>query len=113
MHRMSAKGQITDIQDYSLTASARESSAGGTERSSARAALRLITSSNAVGCSIGNSPGFAPANSKSNATIGTILGRLDARMLLGRHAAAGDAAPWLGFRSRRESATKRMPNTIE
>src|SRR5947209_15697200 len=45
---------------YSITSSARASSIGGTSRPSALAALRLITSSNLVGCSTANSPGFAP-----------------------------------------------------
>ena len=43
-----------------MTSSARASSIGGTSRPSALAALRLITSSNLVGCSTANSPGFAP-----------------------------------------------------
>jgi hypothetical protein len=45
---------------YSTTLSARASSAGGTSRPRALAALTLITSSNLVGCSTGRSPGLAP-----------------------------------------------------
>src|SRR4029077_20642535 len=45
---------------YSITSSGRPSSIGGTSRPIAFAALRLITSSNLVGCSTANSPGFAP-----------------------------------------------------
>src|SRR5438132_6333333 len=43
-----------------ITSSARSSSDCGTARPSAFAVLRLITSSNLVGCSIGKSAGFAP-----------------------------------------------------
>src|ERR1035437_1028390 len=45
---------------YSITSSARASSIGGTARPIALAVLRLITSSNLVGCSTGRSLGFAP-----------------------------------------------------
>jgi isoquinoline 1-oxidoreductase beta subunit len=45
---------------YSITSSARASSAGGIVRPSVFAVLRLITSSNFVGCWTGNSAGFAP-----------------------------------------------------
>jgi hypothetical protein len=45
---------------YSITSSARASSDGGTSRPSALAVLRLITSSNLVGCSTGRSAGFVP-----------------------------------------------------
>jgi hypothetical protein len=45
---------------YSITSSARESRVGGTVRPSALAVLRLMTSSNLVGCSTGRSPGLAP-----------------------------------------------------
>jgi hypothetical protein len=47
-------------QPYSITSSARASSIGGTSRPSAFAVLRLIASSNFVGCSIGRSEGLAP-----------------------------------------------------
>src|SRR5262249_55530059 len=45
---------------HSITSSARASSVGGTSRPSAFAVLRLITSSNFVGCSTGSSAGLAP-----------------------------------------------------
>src|SRR5437764_1257938 len=45
---------------YSMTSSARCSSAGGTVRPSAFAVFRLITSSNLVGCWTGRSAGLAP-----------------------------------------------------
>src|SRR5262249_32909581 len=45
---------------HSITSSARASSWGGTSRPSAFAVLRLITSSNFVGCSTGKSAGLAP-----------------------------------------------------
>src|SRR2546425_1064139 len=43
-----------------ITSSARKSSDCGIVRPSALAVLRLMTSSNFVGCSNGRSPGFAP-----------------------------------------------------
>jgi len=45
---------------YSINSSARSRSASGRLRPSALAVLRLITSSNFTGCSIGKSAGFAP-----------------------------------------------------
>jgi hypothetical protein len=45
---------------YSMTSSARESSEGGTANPSALAALRLMTSSNLVGCWTGRSEVFSP-----------------------------------------------------
>src|SRR5262245_38341515 len=45
---------------HSITSSARASSLSGIWRPSALAVLRLITNSNLVGCSTGNSAGFAP-----------------------------------------------------
>ena len=50
---------------HSITSSARASSIGGTSRSSALAVLRLITSSNFVGCWTGRSPGFSPLRMRS------------------------------------------------
>jgi len=44
---------------HSTTSSARASSVGGTSRPSALAVVRLMTSSNLVGYSIGRSAGFA------------------------------------------------------
>jgi len=45
---------------YSITLSARASNSGEMLRPSALAALRLMTRSNLVGCSIGSSAGLAP-----------------------------------------------------
>jgi hypothetical protein len=45
---------------HSITSSARASSNGGMVRPSALAVLRLMISSNLLGCSIGRSAGFAP-----------------------------------------------------
>jgi len=45
---------------HSITSSARASSAGGTSRPSALAVLRLMTSSNLVGCITGRSAGLSP-----------------------------------------------------
>src|SRR4051794_11891115 len=45
---------------HSITSSARPSKEGGTVSPSVLAVLRLITSSNLTGCSIGKSAGFAP-----------------------------------------------------
>src|SRR5262245_15127812 len=45
---------------HSITSSARASKVGGTVRPSVLAVLRLITSSNLIGCSIGRSLGLAP-----------------------------------------------------
>ena len=45
---------------HSMTSSARPSTVGGIVRPSALAVLRLISSSNFVGCSTGRSPGWAP-----------------------------------------------------
>jgi hypothetical protein len=53
---------------HSITSSARLSSDGGTSRPSALAVLRLITSSNFVGRSIGRSPGLAPLRILSTKT---------------------------------------------
>jgi Resolvase, N terminal domain len=48
------------ISAYSITSSAAVSSAGERESPSVLAVFRFITSSNLVGCCIGNSAGFAP-----------------------------------------------------
>ena len=50
---------------YSITSSAVASSDEGTVRPSALAALRLITSSNLVGCWIGRLAGFSPLRMRS------------------------------------------------
>jgi hypothetical protein len=47
---------------HSITSSARASSVGGTSRPSALAVLRLMTSSNFVGCSAGISAGLPPCS---------------------------------------------------
>jgi hypothetical protein len=47
---------------YSITSSASAYRVGGTVMPSVLAALRLSTSSNRVGCSIGSSPGSVPFN---------------------------------------------------
>ena len=53
------------IPSYSITSSARASTVGGISRPSALAVLRLITSSNFIGCSTGRSAGFAPVRMRS------------------------------------------------
>ena len=53
-------GQPSTPRGYSIISSACESSSGDRVRPSALAALRLITSSNLVGCSTGRSAGLAP-----------------------------------------------------
>jgi len=50
---------------YSITSSARASKVGGIARPSNLAVLRLMTSSNRVGCSTGRSAGFAPFRMRS------------------------------------------------
>ena len=50
---------------HSITSSARASRVGGTLRLSAFAVLRLITSSNLVGCWTGRSAGFSPLRMRS------------------------------------------------
>src|SRR5258705_9566869 len=49
---------------HSITSSARASSVGGTVRPSALAVLRLMTSSNLVGCTTGRSEGLAPLRTR-------------------------------------------------
>src|SRR5262249_49925862 len=48
------------LRGHSITSSAMASTPGGIVRPSAFAVLRLITSSNLVGCTTGRSAGFAP-----------------------------------------------------
>jgi hypothetical protein len=57
-------------QPYSITSLARASREGGTVSPSALAVLRLITSSNLVGCSTGSSTGLAPFNRAERALPG-------------------------------------------
>jgi hypothetical protein len=49
-----------EVRSYSITLSARMSSAGGTVRPSAAAVFKLMASSMAVGCSTGMSAGAVP-----------------------------------------------------
>src|SRR5262245_28580542 len=49
---------------HSMTSSARASSLSGTVRPSAFAVLRLMTSSNLVGCRTGRSAGFSPLRTR-------------------------------------------------
>lgn len=55
-----ARAERGDVSGYSITRSARASSGAGIGRPSACAVLRLIASSNFVGCSIGRSAGLTP-----------------------------------------------------
>src|SRR5262249_14913125 len=57
-------------RSYSITSSARASSAGGMVRPIALAVLRLITSSNLVGCSTERSPGFSPFRMRPTGKLG-------------------------------------------
>src|SRR5262249_20683666 len=54
------RDEIASFHAHSITSSAMASSEGGTSRPSAFAVLRLMTSSNLVGCSTGRSAGLAP-----------------------------------------------------
>src|SRR5262249_11926499 len=58
--RRAAEQQYELAALHSITSSASASSLSGIWRPSALAVLRLITNSNLVGCSTGNSAGFAP-----------------------------------------------------
>jgi hypothetical protein len=58
-HRARAREERAAV-DHWITSSARPSSDGGMVRPSALAVLRLMTSSNFVGCSTGRSAGLAP-----------------------------------------------------
>jgi hypothetical protein len=55
---------IADITLYSITSSARESTASGIVRPSAFAVLRLMTNSNLTGCVMGRSAGLAPLRTR-------------------------------------------------
>jgi hypothetical protein len=57
---LEAAGAMNSRRFHSITSSAVASSDGGMVRPRSFAVLRLITSSNLVGCSMGKSPGFAP-----------------------------------------------------
>ena len=56
----------TRAECYSITSSARATNLSGTTSSSVFAVLRLITSSNLVGCSTGRSAGFSPSKDSVN-----------------------------------------------
>ena len=58
--RRAAKQRDELASFHSITSSAMASSAGGNVRSRALAVLRLITSSNLVDCTTGNSLGLSP-----------------------------------------------------
>src|SRR5262245_38365969 len=58
--RRAAERQDERAALHSITSSARASSVGGILRLSALAVLRLMTSSNLIGCWTGSSAGFAP-----------------------------------------------------
>src|SRR5262249_54313293 len=63
--RRPANGRAADKHDelapfHSITSAAVASSIGGTSRPSALAVLRLMTSSNLIGCTTGRSAGLAP-----------------------------------------------------
>src|SRR5207253_5816411 len=70
VRRERPRHRATDKSDelaslHSITSSARASSVGGTSMPSAFAVLRLIASSNLVGCWTGSSAGFSPRRMRS------------------------------------------------
>src|SRR6516225_9997933 len=76
---------------HSITSSAVVSSKGGTVTPSASAVLRFMARLNLVGCSIGNSPGFAPRrilSTKSAARLNSASPRLHSTC--GCHQSSGD-----------------------
>jgi len=73
--RIVPKPDSCSADTHSITSSARASSVGGTSRPSAFAILRLITSSNLVGCSTGISAGFAPRRILSTRSAARRKGR--------------------------------------
>src|SRR5262249_25844852 len=58
----SGREQVQQGNPYSITSSARTRNVSGMANPIALAALRLITKSNFVGCSMGSSAGLAPLN---------------------------------------------------
>src|SRR5262245_21198303 len=69
-HERPRDGRAAEQRDelapfHSITSSARASRLGGTSKPSALAVLRLITSSNRLGRSIGRSAGLAPRRMRS------------------------------------------------
>jgi len=63
--RMSTLGHKRTCASYSITSSARESTSAGMVNPSARAVLRLMTSSNLVNCRTGRSAGLAPLRTRA------------------------------------------------
>jgi hypothetical protein len=59
-----AVSRCSKTHTHSMTSSARASSVGGTSRPTALAVLRLMTSSNLVGCNTGRSVGFSPLRTR-------------------------------------------------
>ena len=66
---ISGREQPQQTDRYSITSSARASSVGGTSRPSALAVLRLITSSNLVGCITGRSARFMACRRRIPGTV--------------------------------------------
>src|SRR5262245_65180631 len=62
--RRAAKERDDLAPSHSITSSAIASRPGGIATPSAFAVLRLITSSNLVGCNTGKSPGFSPLRTR-------------------------------------------------
>src|SRR5262249_25671927 len=62
--RRAAEKRDEFAASHSITSSASAISRGGTSRPSALAVLRLITRSNAVGCTTGRSPTFSPLSTR-------------------------------------------------
>jgi hypothetical protein len=61
------------VQNYSITLSVRASSEAGSVRPSAVAVLRLITSSNSVGCCTGRLAGFAQTHGRRTFEVVALL----------------------------------------
>jgi hypothetical protein len=60
MHRIWVDGTEVAASDHSITSSARRRNASGIVNPSTLATLRLMTSSNLVGCRTGSPVGFSP-----------------------------------------------------
>ena len=78
--------------DHSITSSARASSGCGTSKPSARAVLRLITSSNWVGSWIGRSPGFSPLRMRPAYNSEQAIAVVDVRSVAHQPAGNGELA---------------------
>jgi hypothetical protein len=81
---------------YSITSSSRASGVGGTVRPSAFAVLRLMTSSNLVGCSIGRSAGNLLCNALS-VVVESWRSRNEDRLNLVRHQPCEGCVDITGF----------------